>query len=176
MSQFDERAEATAERPGDKGGPSRAEIRRVRRALATSYRTLENNLSSIDVLLNLQGGPNANSENGPPAVGSHDNQIAVTFMGRVADNIRQIRTAVTAVEFDAGDKQKFRLALKEMAAAWDLRAKALGSTDVNRTSALLKQVKEAEQRGNAAKRGLQRYLPRPDLEELEEREEELESE
>ena len=127
MSRFDERAEATAERrEGGKKGPSQEEIRRVRRALATGHRTLKDNLSSIDVPLNLVDTPNTSVEFGPPAVGSDSNTQAVRFMRRVADDIRRIRTAVTDVEFDPDDKQKFRLALKEMANSWDLRAEALG--------------------------------------------------
>ena len=175
MSRFDERAEASAERRGG-AGPSRGEIRRVRRALSTGHRQLENDLSSIDVLLNLQVSSNTSVESGPPPVGSHNNQEAVRFMGRVADDIRRIRTAVTAVDFDADDKQKFRLALKEIANAWDLRAKALGTSDVSRAGALLTQVKEAERRSNVAKRGLQRYLPKPDFEQEEEERERREEE
>lgn len=144
----------------------------MRRAIASSSRRLKNDLESIDVLLNLRDGPNTSLDSGPPPVGSHSNQEAVRFMGRVADDFRQVRTAVTAVQFDAEDKQKFRLALKEMAAAWDLRAKALASADVSRAGALLGQVREAERRSNVAKRGLQRYVPMPDFERQEEEDEE----
>ncbi len=181
MSRFDERAEATAERQGSRNrGPSRREIRAVRRALSTGHRRLENDLSSINVLLNLIDSPNTSVESGPPPVGSHSNAQAVRFMGRVADDFRRIRTAVTAVQFDTGDKQKFRLALTEIARAWDLRAKALGTADVTRAGAILGEVKEAERRARVAKRGLQRYLPKLDPEgeerEREEREEAAESE
>lgn len=169
MSRFDERAEATAERrPKGKGGPSREEIRKVRRALATGNRTLKDNLTSIDVLLNLVDTPNTSVESGPPAVGTYSNTQAVRFMRRVAENIRRIRAAVTDVEFDPDDKQKFRLALKEMAKAWDLRADALAAGDPNRTEAKLRLVNQAERRAAVAKRGLAPYLPkvdRPDDEE-----------
>jgi len=147
-----------------RNGPSRKEVRAVRRALSTGSRTLENDLSSIDVLLNLVDSPNTSVESGPPPVGSRSNAEAVRFMGRVANDLREIRTAVTAVDFDAADKQKFRVALGEMASAWDLRAQALGTGDVGRAEAILQQVQAAERRADAAKRGLERYLPKPDEE------------
>lgn len=171
MSRFDERAEATAERPS-RSGPTRQEVRAVRRALATGRGRLRNDLDSIDVLLNLRDSPNTSVESGPPPVGSHSNQEAVRFMGRVADDLRQIRAAVTAVQFDADDKQKLRLALKEMITAWELRAKALATADVTRAGNLWRQVKDAERRGNLSKRGLQRYLPRSEWEEADEEREE----
>lgn len=177
MSRFDERAEATAEeRAGGKGRPSRAEIRRVRQALATNHRRFEADLTSIDVLLNLAPSQAGNAENGPPPVGTHSNVEAVRFMGRVADDIRQIRSAVNAVQFDAGDKQKFGVALAEMAKAWDLRAEALGTADHGRAQAILAQVHAAERRADAAKKGLQRYFPQIDDEAEEERKEHEEEE
>ena len=93
-------------------------------------------------------------------------------MGRIADDIRQVRSAVSAVEFDAGDKQKFRLALAEMAKAWDLRAEALGTADNASAQAILAQVQAAEGRADAAKKGLLRYFPQVDYEAEEEHEEE----
>jgi hypothetical protein len=166
MSRFDERAEATAERRQmDKGGPPRAEIRRVRRALTTGHRSLKNNLSSIDVLLNLVDTPNTSVESGPPAVGTYSNTQAVKKMRAVADNIRDIRAAVIDVEFDSDDKQKFRVALGELAKAWDLRADALAAADTRRAEAKLRLVNEAERRSLVARRGLGRYLPKVDLEE-----------
>ncbi|MBS1676797.1 MAG: hypothetical protein JST08_05365 [Actinobacteria bacterium] len=171
MSRFDQRAEAAAERPGGKGRASRGEIRRVRQALTINHRRFQDDLSSIDVLLNLAPGQAANIENGPPPVGTYSNAEAVRFMGRVAEDIRQIRTAVTAVQFNDGDKQKFRLALKEMAKAWDLRAEALGTADSVGAQAIIAQVKAAEQRADAAKKGLLRYFPPVDYEAEEERKE-----
>jgi hypothetical protein len=143
--------------------PSRKEIRAVRRALSTGHQRLENDLDSIDVLLNLVDGVSS-VESGPPPVDSHSNAEAVRFMGRVADDFRQMRAAVTAVDFDADDKRKFRLALKEMANAWDLRAQALGTADPGQAGEILKQVQAAEGRADVAKRGLERYLPKPDEE------------
>jgi hypothetical protein len=170
MSVFDERAEATADRrSGGKKGPSRQEIRRVRRALATGHRSLKNNLSSIDVLLNLVDTPNTSVDSGPPAVGTYSNTQAVKKMRAVADNIRDIRAAVTDVEFDPDHKQKFRLALKEWARSWELRADALAASDTKRAAAKLKLVDEAERRAAVARRGLGRYLPK--VQEPEEEEE-----
>ena len=172
MSRFDERAEAAAERgPGGKKGPSQEEIGRVRKALATNHRRFEADLTSVDVLLNLAPVQAGNIENGPPPVGTYSNGEAVRFMGRVADDIRQIRSAVSAVDFDPGDKQRFRLALAEMAKAWDLRAEALGSSDNAGAQAILAQVQAAERRADAAKKGLQRYFPPVDYEAEEERKE-----
>jgi hypothetical protein len=163
MSRFDERAEATAERrPGGKKGPSKEEIRRVRRALATGHRTLKNNLTSIDVTINIIDTPNTSIEFGPPPVGSHSNTEAVRFMRRVADDIRRIRNAVTDVEFNPDDKQKFRLALKELAHAWDLRAEALGESDTKRAAAKLRLVHESERRAAGTKRALAPYFPKVD--------------
>jgi hypothetical protein len=171
MSLFDERAEATAERrPRSKKGPSRAEIRRVRRALATGHRSLRNDLSSIEVLLNLVDTPNTSIESGPPAVGSYSNTQAVKKMRAVADDIRDIRAAVTDVQFDPDHKQKFRVALKELAKAWELRADALASADPKRAAAKLRLAREAERRAAVARRGLGRYLPKFEQQDEDERE------
>ncbi|HYC80991.1 MAG TPA: hypothetical protein VEB65_04355 [Solirubrobacterales bacterium] len=176
MSRFDERAEASVERGPGKKGPSRDEIKKVRKALSTNHRRLEDDLTSIDVLLNLAPVQAGNIENGPPPPGTFSNSEAVRFMGRVADDIRQIRSAVSAVDFDAGDKQKFRLALAEMAKAWDLRAEALATPDSAGAEAIGAQVTAAEQRADAAKKGLARYFPEVDVEAEEERKEHEEEE
>ncbi len=163
MKAFDERAEAAAEREGgrgDGGGPSGAEKRAVRRALATGGKKLEDDLSSLDVLLCLNpNNPNAPVEQGPPQPGTRANQEAVDFFGRVAADLRKIRDAVSAVDFDPDDKKKFRAAFKEMAAAWELRGQALASTDPAVTTATLNAAWEHEQRAATSKRGLRPYFP-----------------
>ena len=141
--------------------PDRVEIRAVQRALSTNHKKLEDQLSSLDVLLNLAG---SSSEDGPPAVGTHDNRVAVEFMGRIADDIRKIGAAVDDVNFDSDDKQEFRLIFKEMAKAWDLRAKALGSSDVARSGALLERVWKIEEGTGKARQRLHLYFGEVDEE------------
>lgn len=157
MKAFDERAEAAAARDDDGGRPDN--VKAVRRALATSHGKLEDDLASLDVLLHLQDGPNSPSEQGPPQPGSHTFDLAIEFFGRIADDIRKIRTAVSAVDFDPDDKEKFRLALKELAAAFDLRARAFGTADPRAAESLFAQVAEREKQAARYRGTLQRYLP-----------------
>lgn len=161
MKKFDERAEAAAERQGKRGAPPPAVRRAVQRALATGHRKLEDDLSSLDVLLNFADNPDATSVQAPPEVGSHGNDVAVEFFGRVADDIRKVRDAVSAVDFDPDDKQKFRIALKETAAAWDLRAQALAESDPEATGAVLAVAWEHEQKVAKYKRDLKPYFAGP---------------
>ena len=165
MRQFDQRAEAAAERAGKRSAPPPAIRRAVQRALATGHRKLQDDLSSLDVLFNLDEDPNATTVEGPPEIGSHDHDVAVEFFGRVADDIRKVRDAVSAVDFDPDDKQKFRIALKETAAAWDLRARALAESDPEATGAVLAVAWEHEQKAAKYKRDLRPYFAGPEEDE-----------
>src|SRR5262249_3365042 len=153
MSRWDERAEAMAERRGrrDGGGGEPANARAVRKALATGHRTLENDLDSLDVLLAFADNPNAPAEQGPPQPGTHQFDLTIEFFGRVAADVRKIREAVGAVDFDPGDKQKFRQGLGDVAKAWELRAQAFAAGDEATRVAALNVAWEREQRARSFK-------------------------
>jgi hypothetical protein len=160
VKRFDKQAETAAERRrGREDGPPPAVNRAVQRALATGHRTFEDDLSSLDVLLHLDNNPDSPPEQGPPQPGSHAYEVVIELFGRVARDIRKVRDAVSAVDFDPEDKQKLRAALGEAAAAWDLRAKAFASTDPPTTSATLSAAWAHEARAASYKKALGQYFP-----------------
>lgn len=160
MRAFDERAETSAERrAGGDGEPPPAVQRAVRQALATNHRRLEADLTTLDVLVRTGADGSSSVEEGPPQPGTVGYKEAIRFFGRVADDLRDVRAALSTIDFDPQDKQKLGSALTEAATAWDLRAKAFASTDPNTSSNLLSQVKVREQKAISYHRVLERYLP-----------------
>lgn len=145
MSSFDQRAEASAER-GDRrrgrGAPTPAQLRAVRKALASRHRQIEGHLETIDTMFKLGG--RGNPDFGPSVPGSRDGEIAVDRMGKVADELRRTSKAVAAVNFPAADKQKLTAALTAAAKSWDARAKMTRTTDPAAAEAALKKAGERD--------------------------------
>lgn len=161
MSPFDERAEAAAERGKDRRNNSiPPNVKRaVQKALATGHRKLEDDLESLDVLWRTRpDNPNAPVEQGPPPPGSYSYDRGVEFFDRVAEDVRKVRDAVSKVDFDADDKQKFRAGLKEIAVAWELRASAARSTDPNALANAVTPIAEREAKASSYMRSLKPYF------------------
>jgi hypothetical protein len=159
MKHFDRRAEAAA--AGGRGRRDKVppDLRRaVQRALATGHRTLESDLESLDILWSLTDNPNAPAEQGPPQPGTYSYERGVEFFEKVAADIRKVRDAVSAVDFDPGDKQKFRAALKEAAAAWELRASAARSSAPDALSQAVQPIAAHEAKAASYLKALRPYL------------------
>lgn len=168
MKSFDERAEAS-NRPRGHGGnnPSRREIHAVQVALISRYRQLKADLSSLDVFLRLNG--TGDPSEGPPQPGSAGHQLLIERYEKVANEIRRVRQAVSNVDFNAGDKEKFRASLKEAALSWDARAKLVQATEDNAIEAALQTIQRHEMKAASYKKGLRPYFgPAFELEEEEE--------
>jgi hypothetical protein len=111
-------------------------IRAVQRALGSRNRQIQDDLSSLDVLLHIDytGG----EVTGPPAAGTSAGEMVVHYFEDVAAQVRKVRAAVAAVDFDPGDKQRFMVALEEAAKSWDARALMSSTTDPETAAAALK--------------------------------------
>jgi hypothetical protein len=163
MSRFDERAEAAAvnQRRGDQGnGPSAAEIRVVKSALGTQHRKLQEDLSSLEVLLHADpGNPNAPVEEGPPLPGDPSFPLAVKFMGKVADDIRSVQAAVSRIKIDEDDKSVLIEGLHALAKAWDERAHAFSTPEPTSSAAKYRTAHEFERDAIPARKLLEIYFP-----------------
>jgi hypothetical protein len=162
VKSFDERAEAS-NRPRGHGGnnPSRKEIHAVQAALASRYRQLHADLASLDVFLRLNGSGDASE--GPPQPGSAGHELLIERYEKIAAEIRKVRVAVSNVDFDVGDKEKFRASLKEAALSWDARVKMVRATDSTVIEAALKAIRQHEVKAGSYKKALRPYFG-PELE------------
>jgi hypothetical protein len=163
MSRFDGRAEGAAvgrRDGGKKDDISPAEVRALKRALGTQHRKLEDDLSSVDVLLHTNpADENSPVEQGPPLPGSFTFDRAVEFIGRVADDIRQIRKAVTGVKMDPNHKQDLLEGLYNLAKAWDERAYAFATPEPASSAAKYRTAHEFERDAAPGLRVLNLYFP-----------------
>jgi hypothetical protein len=157
MKSFDERAEARAERRArPHGGPSQREIHAVQVALASRTRQLDADLSTVDVFLRLGG--TGDAEEGPPEANSAASQLLIERFEKVAAQLRKVRDAVTAVDFDAGDKEKLRTSLKEAALSWDARATMAKATEKTAIEAALAAIGQHEARAASYMKALRPYF------------------
>jgi len=163
MSRFDERAEAAAvdQRRGDQdNGPSAAEVRVVKRALATQHQKLQDDVSSLEVLLHANpSNPNAPVEQGPPLPGDPSFDLAVKFMGRVADDIRAVQAAVSRIKIDKDDKNVLTEGLHDLAKAWDERKYAFATPEPASSAAKYRTAHEFERDAIPALKLLEIYFP-----------------
>ncbi len=162
MSLFDERAEGAAQRRRRDGGNRipPADVRALKTALGTQHRKLEDDLSSVDVLLHTDpSNPNAPVEQGPPLPGTPSAARAADFIGRVADDIRKVRNAVFNIDIDQKDKRILVTGLFHLASAWDFRAQAVEATDPVKAAAAFKKAHEDEGDAAAARKILEKYFP-----------------
>ncbi len=167
MSRFDERAEgaAVARRrdngDGDSNNFTAAEVRALKRALGTQRGRLEDDLSSLEVLLHSDpGNPNAPVEQGPPQPDSPTFKQAVAFYHRVADDIRAIRSAVSRITIDQGHKQDLLEGLYYLAKTWDERGNAFGTGDDPASAAAkYRTARDLEKDAAPARRVLNLYFP-----------------
>ena len=160
MTSFDERAEATAQRPPGRRsrGPTRVQLRAVRKALASRHRQIQSHLETIDTMMRIGG--RGNPDFGPAAPGTRDFTILVERMGKVADELRTTRNAVDAVEFPGADKRKLKEALGVAAKSWDARAKMVGSVDPGFARAALKRAGERDAEAARLGRSVMEYFGR----------------
>ena len=164
MSRFDGRAESAAVRRregGKKDDISPAEVRALKRALGTQHQKLEDDLFSVDVLLHTNpANENSPVEQGPPLPGSSTTfDRAVEFLGRVADDIRRIRKAVTGVKMDPKHKQDLLEGLYNLAKAWDERAYAFATPEPASSAAKYRTAHEFERDAAPGLRVLNLYFP-----------------
>jgi hypothetical protein len=109
-------------------GPSQTEIKAVGKALKSRNVHLEDHYISIQTFLHTAGDPSE----GPPDPESDGREELVNRCHLLADEIRNVRAAVGAVNFDADDKRKLRAALAATAKGWDARGEIFGALDVGR--------------------------------------------
>jgi len=155
---FDERAEqaSSERRGGGKGGPSPQQIRAVRKALKSRNHQIEDHLITLDTFLRLNG--SGDPDQGPPEPETFAYEQVVQRFAKVAAEIRKVRDAVSAVDFDADDKQKFRAALGAAAQSWDARARMAGSMDSNVVSATLQSAQERDSQAATFGKSLRVYF------------------
>jgi hypothetical protein len=163
MSRFDESAEGAAagrrRGDGDNQIPP-AEVRALKKALGAQHRKLEEDLSSVDVLLHTDpSNPNSPVEQGPAQPGTPSFEQGVNFIGRVADDIRAVQGAVSRVKIDKDDKKDLLYGLNRLAKAWDERAHAFETPDPVSAAAKYRTVHELEKEAAPARRVLNLYFP-----------------
>jgi hypothetical protein len=165
MSRFDQRAEgAAARRRRDDGdapeGVSRDDRNAVRNALGTGHKKLEEDLSSLEVLLHSDpSNPNAPVEEGPPVPGDPAFNLAVKFMGKVADDIRAVQQAVTRIRIDENDKSVLIEGLHALGKGWDERAHAFSTPEPVSSAAKYRTAHEFERDAIPALKLLEIYFP-----------------
>jgi hypothetical protein len=161
MSRFDERAESTAvAQRGDGKGVTAAEVRALKKALGTQHRKLEDDVSSLEVLLHANpANENAPVEQGPPLPGSPTFNLAVEYFRRIADDIRRVRTAVNGIKIDPGHKQDLMEGLYALAKAWDERGYAFSTPEPASSEAKYKTAREFDRDAASARRVLSLYFP-----------------
>jgi hypothetical protein len=150
VTSFDARAQAARK------GPSGREIRAVHKALTLRTRQLHDDLSSLDVLLHLNGHGDAST--GPPTPGTLANQRVVERFKRVAASIRKVRDEVAGVDFNAGDKQKFKASLNEAALSWDARARAAQSSNPDVIAAAMQAAERHDAQAATYRKALRPYF------------------
>jgi hypothetical protein len=171
MSRFDQRAEGAAgrRRRDDGGAPegvSSDDRNAVRNALGTGHRKLEDDLSSLEVLLHANpANPNAPVEQGPPVPGDPSFNLAVEFFERVADDLTQIYKATLKLKIDREDKQALTNGVARLANAWGNRRLAFATTNPGKSAASYKLAQQQEKEAEPALRVLEKYFP--SLEEVE---------
>jgi hypothetical protein len=157
VKSFDERSEAASqERRGQGNDPSPQEIRAVQKALTSRTRQLHDSLSSLDVLLHLDG--HGDASDGPPTPGTLGNQRVIERFKRVAAEIRNVRDKVADVDFNAGDKQKFKASLNEAALSWDARARGAQSSDPDVIAATEQAMRQHDVQAATHRKALRPYF------------------
>jgi hypothetical protein len=171
MNRFDQRAEGAAEgRRRDDGdateGFSRADRNAVRSALGTGHKKLEDDLSSLEVVLHANpANPNAPVEQGPPVPGDPSFNLAVEFFERVVDDLFQIYKATLKLKIDRQDKEALAGGVARLGNAWGNRRVAFASTDPGKAATSFKLAQKQEKEAEPALRVLEKYFP--SLEEVE---------
>jgi hypothetical protein len=171
MSRFDQRAEGAAGgRRRDDGdapeGVSRADRNAVRKALGTGHRKLEEDLSSLEVLLHSDpSNPNAPVEQGPPVPGDPSFKLAVEFFERVVDDLFAIYQATLKLKIDREDKDAPTKGVARLADGWGNRRLAFATTNPGKSAASYKLAQQQEKEAEPALRVLEKYFP--SLEEVE---------
>lgn len=171
MSRFDQRAEgAAARRRRDDGdapeGVSRDDRNAVRNALGTGHKKLEEDLSSLEVLLHSDpSNPNAPVEQGPPVPGDPSFKLAVEFFERVVDDLFQIYKATLMLKINREDKEALANGVARLGNAWNNRRLAFATTNLGKAATSYKLAEKQEKEAEPALRVLEKYFP--SLEEVE---------
>ncbi len=135
-------------------GPTQAEIRAVGKALKSRNVHLEDHYISIQTFLHTGGDPSE----GPPDPESDGREELANRCHLLADEIRNVRAAVGAVNFDAEAKRKLRAALAATAKGWDARGEIFGTLDVGRIQVAQQVAERTTFEAESTAKALQPYF------------------
>jgi hypothetical protein len=137
--------------------PSKDELRAVQGALKSRNVHLEDHFITIQTFLHLTGDPTE----GPPTPESDGRRELVDRCGQLADELRKVREAVGAVNFNPDAKKALRASLAASAKCWDARAEIFGTLDIGRIQRAQKVAEEATDKAAGYAPSLNPYFVAP---------------